>query len=48
MRKTIFDDGFQSYLTNGAELVGEPGIPMLMPLDNVQIPKDLLSQNSPL
>ena len=45
MRKTIFDDGFQSYLTEGAELVGEPGIPMLMHLDNVQIPKDLLPFN---
>ena len=42
MKKTIFDDGFQAYLTEGAELVGEPGIPMLMHLDNVQIPKDLL------
>ena len=36
MKKTVFDDGFQSYLTDGAELVGEPGIPMLMRLDNVQ------------
>ncbi|MCF0134852.1 MAG: DUF4417 domain-containing protein [Lachnospiraceae bacterium] len=42
MKKTVFDDGFQSYLTDGAELVGEPGIPMLMRLDNVQIPKDIL------
>lgn len=41
-RKSIFDDGFQAYLTEGAELVGDPGIPMLMKLDNVQIPKDLL------
>ncbi len=41
-RKTIFDDGFQSYLTEDAVLVGEPGIPMLMDLDNVQVPKDLL------
>lgn len=42
MRKTIFDDGFQAYLTEGAELVGDAGIPMLMHLDNVQIPKDML------
>jgi len=42
MRKTIFDDGFQAYLTEGAQLVGEPGIPMLMDLDNVQIPLDLI------
>lgn len=42
IRKTIFDDGFQAYLTEGATIVGEPGIPMLMNLNNVQIPKDLL------
>lgn len=42
-RKTIFDDGFQAYLTEGASLVGEPGIPMLMDLDNTQIPKDIVS-----
>ncbi len=42
-RKTIFDDGFQAYLTEGAVLVGEPGIPMLMDLDNTQIPKDMVS-----
>lgn len=42
MKKSIFDDGFQAYLTEGAELVGEAGIPMLMRLDNVQIPKDIL------
>ncbi len=42
IRKTIFDDGFQAYLTEGAMLVGEPGIPMLMNLDNAQIPKDIL------
>lgn len=41
-RKTIFDDGFQEYLTEGATLVGEPGIPMLMDLDNVQVPKDIV------
>lgn len=40
-RKSIFDDGFQSYLTEGAELVGDAGIPMLMHLDNVQIPADI-------
>lgn len=42
-RKTIFDDGFQAYLTEGAVLVGEPGIPMLMDLDNTQIPKDMVN-----
>ena len=34
IRKTIFDDGFQAYLTEGATVVGDPGIPMLMKLDN--------------
>ena len=42
IRKTIFDDGFQAYLTEGATIVGDPGIPMLMMLDNVQVPKDIL------
>lgn len=42
MRKTIFDDGFQSYLTEGAILVGEPGIPVLMDLHNTQIPNDMI------
>ena len=41
-RKTIFDDGFQAYLTEGATIVGDAGIPMLMNLDNVQIPRDLV------
>ncbi len=41
-RKTILDDGFQAYLTEDAILVGKPGIPVLMNLDNTQIPKDLL------
>lgn len=42
MKKTVFDDGFQAYLTEGASVVGKPEIPMLMKLDNVQIPKDML------
>lgn len=41
-RKMIFDDGFQDYLTEGATIVGAPGIPMLMDLDNAQIPKDMI------
>lgn len=40
--KTIFDDGFQEYLTKGATIVGAPGIPMLMDLNNTQIPKDII------
>lgn len=42
MSKTILDDGFQSYLTDGAFLVGEPGIPMLMDLKNASIPNGLI------
>ena len=41
-RKTVFDDGFQAYLTEGATIVGKPGIPMLMDLNNTQIPKDMI------
>ena len=42
MKKTILDDGFQAYLTEGAVMVGEAGIPMLMDLNNVQVPKDII------
>lgn len=42
MRKTILDDGFQQYLTEGATFVGKAGIPMLMNLNNVQLPKDMI------
>lgn len=38
----ILDDGFQAYLTEGATFVGDPGIPMLMNLENTQIPNDLI------
>ena len=40
-RKSIFDDGFQAYLTEGATLVGDPGIPMLMDLD-APVPKSII------
>lgn len=43
MRKMIMDDGFQSYLTEGATFVGEPGIPCLLDLKNVEIPNSLVS-----
>ncbi len=42
MPKMILDDGFQSYLTEDAVLVGAPGIPMLMDLNNTQIPKSII------
>lgn len=41
-KRHILDDGFQEYLTRDAVLVGEPGIPMLMDLDNTQIPKGMI------
>ncbi len=41
-RKSVFDDGFQEYLTKDATIVGAPGIPMLMELDNVQVPRDII------
>lgn len=41
-RKTIMDDGFHAYLTEGATFVGSPGIPMLMDLKNVQVPQDII------
>ena len=42
MKKTILDDGFQSYLTEGAVLTGDAGIPMLMNLQNAQVPIDIV------
>ena len=45
MFKHKIDDDFQSYLTEGATFVGEPGIPMMMDLKNTQIPKGLLPIN---
>ena len=42
MKKTILDDGFHAYLTEGAEFVGEAGIPMMLDLKNVQVPRGLL------
>ena len=42
MSKTVLDDGFQQYLIKDAVLVGAPGIPMLMNLNNTSIPKSLI------
>lgn len=42
MSKMIIDDGFQSYLTEGAALVGEAGIPMLVEMHNTSIPRSLV------
>lgn len=38
MKKTILDDGSYPYLVEGAQLVGDCGIPELMDLRNTQIP----------
>ena len=43
IKKSILDDGFQAYLTEGAVFVGAPGIPMLMDLGNAQVPQRLVS-----
>lgn len=37
MFKHKIDDDFQSYLTEGATFVGEPGIPMMMDLKQQKI-----------
>ncbi len=42
MKKTLLDDGSYPYLTEGAELIGEAGIPALLNLDNVEIPKSMI------
>lgn len=42
MKKTKYDDGFHSYLVEGASIVGKPGIPMLLDLKNAQVPKDMI------
>lgn len=42
MHKIILDDGSYPYLTEGAELVGAPGIPALLDLKNTQIPQSMI------
>ena len=43
--KNYFRRRLSSYLTKGAILVGNPGIPMLLDLKNTQIPKGLVPFN---
>lgn len=43
INKIVYDDGFNSYLVEGAMFTGEPGIPVLPKMNNVQLPKDLIS-----
>jgi len=42
MKKTILDDGFHQYLTEGANFIIPPGIPELMELHNAQVPRDII------
>lgn len=40
--KTLFDDGFQDYLVDGAEFEGFEGIPKLLELNNAEVPLRLV------
>lgn len=42
MKKILYDDGFNSYLVEGATFIGEAGIPVLQNMNNLQVPKDLI------
>ena len=41
-RKTFYDDGYQGHLVEGANFLGEEGIPELLDLKNVEIPRCLI------
>lgn len=40
--KMLFDDGFNDYLIDGAELKGKDGIPQLIRQDYIEVPKKLI------
>lgn len=42
MKKIILDDGFQEYLVENANLVGEPGIPEIIDFHNTEVPIDIV------
>ena len=42
MKKTILDDGYHNYLVENTELVGAPGIPMMLDMHNTDIPLDII------
>ncbi|MBR4780291.1 MAG: DUF4417 domain-containing protein [Lachnospiraceae bacterium] len=42
MKKTLLDDGFHQYLTEEAQFIIPPGIPVLMNLKNTHVPKDII------
>ncbi|MBR1454878.1 MAG: DUF4417 domain-containing protein [Lachnospiraceae bacterium] len=45
MYKNKIDDNFHNYLVEGAGLVGDAGIPMLMQAKNAQVPNGLIPYN---
>ncbi len=42
MKKLLYDDGFNSYLVEGATFIGDAGIPVLQKMSNLQVPKELI------
>lgn len=42
MRKTLLDNGFHSYLSEGAHLIGTPQIPALLDFNNTSVPARLI------
>ena len=42
MKKIILDDGFQEYLVENTNLVGEPGIPEIIDFHNTEVPVDIV------
>lgn len=43
MNKIMYDDGYNSYLTQDATFVGEAGIPALPYMNNIHVPKEIIS-----
>lgn len=43
MKKILYNDGFNSYLVEGATFIGDAGIPVLQNMNNLQVPKELIS-----
>lgn len=41
-RKTFYDDGYQEHLVEGANFLGEEGIPELINIDNTEQPRTLI------
>lgn len=43
LKKLLYDDGFSNYLVEGATFIGDAGIPVLQNMNNLQVPRDLIS-----